>query len=258
MKKKKIVASIEARMTSSRLPGKVLMEAIDGVSMLEFMVSRLKKSKLIDEIIIATTINETDNGIVDLCNKLKIKYFRGSEPDVLLRVLEAHKSTKSDIIVELTGDCPLIDPKIVDKIITKYLDSDFDYVSNSHVRSYPDGFDAQVFSYELLKQVSILTNDLYDRENVSSFIYRSGKYSTFGFIAEPHEFWPELRVTLDDHGDYILIKNIIDYFYSINKHEFNVTDVVSYMKKNCDLLELNKDARVTIAPFQEIAKSQNE
>ena len=258
IKKRKIVASIEARMTSSRLPGKVLMEAINGVSMLEFMVIRLRKSKLIDEIIIATTINEADNGIIDLCNKLKIKYFRGSEPDVLLRVLEAHKSTKSDIIVELTGDCPLIDPKIVDKIIAKYLDSDFDYVSNSHVRSYPDGFDAQVFSYELLKQVSILTNDQYDRENVSSFIYRSGKYSTFGFIAEPHEFWPELRVTLDDHGDYILIKNIIDYFYSINKLEFNVMDVVNYVKKNSNLLELNKDARVTIAPFQEIAKIQNE
>ena len=258
MMKKKIVASIEARMTSSRLPGKVLMEAINGISMLEFMVNRLEKSKLIDEIILATTINKEDDPIVELCKKLKIKYFRGSEPDVLLRVLEAHKSTKSDIIVELTGDCPLIDSKIVDKIITKYLDSDFDYVSNSHVRSYPDGFDAQVFSYELLKQVSILTNDQYDRENVSSFIYRSGKYSTFGFIAEPHEFWPELRVTLDDHGDYILIKNIIDYFYSINKLEFNVTDVVNYIKKNPSLLELNKDARVTIAPFQEIAKTQNE
>ena len=257
-KKRKIVASIEARMTSSRLPGKVLMEAINGVSMLEFMVSRLKKSKLIDEIIVATTINEADNGIVDLCNKLKIKYFRGSEPDVLMRVLEAHKSVKSDLIVELTGDCPLIDPIVVDKIITKYLNSDFDYVSNSHVRSYPDGFDAQVFSYELLKQVSSLTNDQYDRENVSSFIYRSGKYTTFGFIAESNEFWPELRVTLDDHGDYILIKKIIDYFYSIKKQEFNVSDVVNHIKNNSNLLELNKDARVTIAPFQEIAKTQNE
>ena len=109
-----------------------------------------------------------------------------------------------------------------------------------------------------MKQVSSLTNDQYDRENVSSFIYRSGKYTTFGFIAKSNEFWPELRVTLDDHGDYMLIKNVINYFYSLNKPDLNVTDVVNYIKTNSNLLDLNKDARVTIAPFQKVAKTQNE
>ena len=123
MKEKHIVASIEARMTSSRLPGKVLMDSIDGISMLEFMISRVKKSKLINKIIVATTINLSDQPIVDLCKKLKISYFRGSEEDVLSRVLNAHKKFKSDIIVELTGDCPLIDPIIIDKIILTYLNN---------------------------------------------------------------------------------------------------------------------------------------
>ena len=258
MIKRKIVASIEARMTSTRLPGKVLMEALKGISMLEFMIDRLKKTKLIDEIIVATTTNKTDNIIVELCNKLKIKYYRGSENDVLMRVLEAHKLMKTDIVVELTGDCPLIDPNIIDKLIAKYLEFEYDYVSNSHVRSYPAGFDVQVFSYKLLKKISLLTDDPYDRENVSSFIYRSGIYSTYAYIADLDEFWPELRVTLDDHGDYLLIKNIIDYFYSIKNKELNVKNVVKYLKQNNTLLKLNKNARVTESPYQTIANSPNE
>ena len=175
-----------------------------------------------------------------------------------MRVLEAHKLMETDIVVELTGDCPLIDPNIIDKLIAKYLEFDYDYVSNSHVRSYPAGFDVQVFSYELLKKISLLTDDPYDRENVSSFIYRSGNYSTYGYIADFEVFWPELRVTLDDHGDYLLIKNIIDYFYSIKNKEFNVNDVVKYLKQNNTLLRLNENARITESPYQTIANSPNE
>jgi len=256
--KLKIVASIEARMSSTRLPGKVLMKTINGDSMLEFMVKRLKKSKYIHEIIIATTINKADDPIVDLCEGLKIKYYRGSESDVLIRVLNAHVLTESNVIVELTGDCPLIDVNLVDNIILKYLNNDFDYVSNSHIRSYPDGFDVQVFPFKLLKEISLLTDDPYDRENVSSFIYRSGKYSTYGFIADNDEFWPELRVTLDDKGDYELINEIIFYFNSINKLNFSVKDVIIYLRNNIKLLELNKDARVSTAPDQKIAKSPYE
>ena len=244
------MASIEARMTSSRLPGKVLMESLPGVSMLEYMINRVKKSNNIDDIIIATTINKEDDPIVELCKKLKVKFFRGSEDDVLLRVLNAHKHFKSDIIVELTGDCPLIDYKLIDKIINVYNNNNYDYVSNSHVRSYPDGFDVQVFSTELLGEVSLLTKDSYDRENVSSFIYRSGRYKTFAVIAEDNLFWPELRVTLDDKGDYLLIKNIIENI----GEDYRVNDVVKYVRENISLLNLNKDARVVDAPFQKLTK----
>ena len=258
MNKQKIVASIEARMTSSRLPGKVLMEAHKNISMLEFMLNRVKKSKLIDDIIVATTVNKDDDDIVNLCNKLNINVFRGSEPDVLLRVLEAHKSLNSDVIVELTGDCPLIDPLLIDKVISVFLNSNYDYVSNSHVRSYPDGFDVQVFSLELLDKISNLTNDKYDRENVTPYIYKSDHYSTFAVIADKNEFWPDLRVTLDDKGDYLLIKNIIDYFSSNKNNDFSVNDVINYIKDNKELLNLNKNARVSVARFQKIAKTYNE
>jgi len=243
--KPKIVASIEARMTSSRLPGKVLMTAFDDVSMLEYMVNRVKKSKLIDAVIIATTINATDEPIIDLCKKLNIQYFRGSENDVLERVLKAHLSIESDIVVELTGDCPLIDPVVIDKVISKYLNSNLDYVSNAHIRSYPDGFDVQVFATKLLENVSRLTNDRYDRENVSSYIYKTNKYQLKEVVAEEGEYWPELRVTLDDKGDYLLLKKIIGHFQENNQENYSVKEVVEYVKSNRHLLELNKDARVT-------------
>ena len=253
MKSRKIVATIEARMTSSRLPGKVLMDALNGTSMLEFMINRVKKSKLIDKVIIATTVNKTDQPIIDLCNKLKIDYYRGSEDDVLLRVLNAHKKFKSDIIVELTGDCPLIDPIIIDEIITIYIENDYDYVSNSHVRSYPDGFDVQVFSMELLDNISKKTNHPYDRENVSSYFYRTKKFKLYGVIASKELFWPNLRVTLDDKGDYLLINNIINNLNSTHGESFRAIDVIKYLKENLELLDLIKDARVTEAPYQFVA-----
>lgn len=254
MNNKKIVASIEARMTSSRLPGKVLMEAIDGISMLEFMIKRVQMSKLIDNIIIATTVNKTDDPIIELCKRLNVTYYRGSEDDVLERVLNAHHVINSDIIVELTGDCPLIDFTIMDNVIKEYIKGDYDYVSNSHVRSYPDGLDVQVFSVEVLEEVSKKTVDLYDRENVSSYIYRSGEYSLKSVIADKELFWPELRITLDDIGDYKLIRKIISYFYAQNNIEFSALDIIKYLRGNIELLDLNKDARINISPYQQIAK----
>ena len=254
MKNKKITASIEARMTSSRLPGKVLMNALDdGTSMLEFMIKRVKKSKLIDKIIIATTKNKTDQPIIDLCEKLKVDYYRGSEEDVLLRVLEAHKKFDSDIIVELTGDCPLIDSIIMDEIISIYLENDYDYVSNSHVRSYPDGFDVQVFSTELLDDVSKKTNYEYDRENVSSYFYRTNEFNIHGVIASKELFWPDLRVTLDDKGDYLLLKNIITTLHKLHGYNFKAIDVVNYLKESPKLLDLLKDVRISNAPYQYVA-----
>ena len=252
--KGKIIASIEARMTSSRLPGKVLMPAIGEVSMLELMLKRLEKSKLIDEVVVATTLNETDNPIETLCNKLNVKCYRGSEPDVLHRVLHAHKFMSTDIIVELTGDCPLIDSVITDNIISYYLDNSFDYVSNAHVRSYPDGFDVQVFSYGLLEEVELKTSSQFDRENVSSFIYSSGLYSTKAIIAEGDLKWPELRVTLDDVGDYKLIVNIIEGLFEKYSYYFSADHVVSYIKENPEILQLLEGVRITKNDFQKQVK----
>lgn len=254
MSDKKIVASIEARMTSSRLPGKVLMQAINGMSMLEFMIHRVRKSQLIDQIVVATTINSTDDPIIEMCKKLSIDYYRGSENDVLLRVLNAHKSVNSKIIVELTGDCPLIDPKIIDQVINVYLNNNFDYVSTGNVRSFPGGVGTQVFSIDILKEISTKTKEPYDREHVSPYIYQSGEYSLRAVIADKELFWPELILALDYKGDYYLIKKIIEHFYPNRKYDFSLKDIVNYLKKNMQLLELNKDARVNTNSYIKKAK----
>lgn len=240
-------------MTSKRLPGKVLMESIEGISMLEFMIKRVQNSKKINEIVVATTINSSDDPIIELCKKLNISYFRGSENDVLGRVYEAHKYFKSNVVIELTGDCPLIDSKIIDHCIDIYLKNNFDYVSNVHIRSFPDGFDAQVFSYDLLEKVNTLANSNYDRENVTSYIYRDDLKNNFklkAVIADEINFWPDLRVTLDDFGDYNLIKSIIKKFYPHYGIDFGCAEIIKFLKTNKHLLDLLKDVRKSYNPYQ--------
>ena len=169
---RRIVATIEARMTSTRLPGKVLLK-IGGKPALEYMIKRIEQSKLIDEIVVATTTKDSDLPIIDLCARVGCKHFRGSEQDVLLRVLDAAKSVGADIIVELTGDCPFIDPEIIDKLIELYFSRDYDYASNVVERSFPDGFDTQVFSVKSLERVSEMTDDPIDRVHVSCYFYKN-------------------------------------------------------------------------------------
>ncbi|MGZ8351049.1 MAG: cytidylyltransferase domain-containing protein, partial [Allosphingosinicella sp.] len=136
----KVVASIEARMTSTRLPGKVLMECLDR-PMLELMVERVRQSATVDEIVIATTVNATDDPIAVLAQRLGVGLYRGSEHDVVQRVTEAHRAAASDLVVQLTGDCPLIDPDVIDQLVRLYAANRFDYASNVVTRSYPIGMD---------------------------------------------------------------------------------------------------------------------
>ena len=194
-----IVASIEVRMTSSRLPGKVLMDA-SGKSMLQIMIERVKRSQMIHDLVIATTTNTDDDPIIELCKKLDIKYFRGSEPDVLKRVLDAHGMMGSDIIVELTGDCPLMDPEVIDKTIKLFLDGQpsLDCAVSVQVpkRLIPDGMDVEVFRYRDLAEIEQQISDPYVREHVSPYFYQSGKYKWKSL--ELHEAWIRpyfLRIT---------------------------------------------------------------
>lgn len=143
---KKIIATIEARLASTRLPGKVLLP-LGGKPVLQFLVERLKRSKFIDEIIIATSSNIENDAIESLTKEIGIYCFRGSEDDVLSRVIGAADSRKADIIVQLTGDCPLMDPELIDECVSKYLDGGYDYVANELVRTYPIGMDVAVFPY---------------------------------------------------------------------------------------------------------------
>ena len=176
----RVVATIEARMTSSRLPGKVMMQAL-GRPMLAHLTSRLKAVPSIDEIVLATTVNSADDVLVDFASKDGIKVFRGSEEDVLARVIAAGESAGAQVLVEITGDCPVIDPDLVEQTIQMYFHHDVDYASNSIVSSYPDGMETQVISMAALK-TQLLGPTTRWTANMSRSICGSGRNSTASCI----------------------------------------------------------------------------
>ena len=239
----KIVATIEARMTSSRLFGKVLLPFL-GIPSLEQMIERVHQARYIDEIVVATTVNKTDDPIVELCKQLDVQYYRGSENDVLERVLEAAKSVNADYICELTGDCPLIDPLVIDDIIISHISGEYDYSSNFLLeRSFPIGLDTQIFATKILQKVSELTIDPIDRVHVSYFIYSNPRlFSLNGVVAAPHSFGPDIRVTLDTKEDYELIQKVFEALYD-KDNVFTAKSIVSWFRSNPEQLLINKHIR---------------
>jgi len=234
----KIVATIEARMTSSRLPGKVIMK-VKKKTLLEFLIERLKKIKEIDDIILCTTKNRTDDILVKKAIELNIKYFRGSENNVLSRVTGAVKKFKGDAVVQITADCPIIDYKIIKKLILIYKKNKYDCVSNSFVRSFPDGMDVNVLTAKSLIKSNVLSKSKKYKEHVVDFIKDNPKiFKIKNVIADKKNYWPELGVTLDEKKDYLLIKKIIDFFYK-KKYFFGCTDIIELVKKK-NWIEINK------------------
>lgn len=235
----KVVATIEARMTSTRLPGKVLLPAL-GQPMLHHLVKRLRAVPSIDEIVLATTTNATDDPLVDFAEAEGLAAFRGSEDDVMARVIGAAEHGGADVVVEITGDCPIIDPDLVEQTIRMFFQHDADYVSNALVRSYPDGMDTQVFRLETLKKSAQMTSDPLDREHVSRHICRHPElFSRLHLVAPPSLHWPELGLTLDEDADYQLLKRIIERLGLIDPL-FSCHDAIQLLKANPDWVEINR------------------
>ncbi len=234
----KYVATIEARMTSSRLPGKVLLKAL-GRPMLGHLLARLRAVPSIDEIVLATTTNPADDPLAEFAGEERIRTFRGSENDVMARVISAAEFADADVIVEITGDCPIIDPDIVEQTIRTFKSNDADYVSNAHVRSYPDGMDTQVFALETLKRSSSMTNLPLDREHVSLHMRKHpGLFPHLNLVAPPSLHWHELGLTLDEPADYELIKKIIEYFGEA-KPLFACHEVIGLLREKPEWVAIN-------------------
>jgi len=238
----KIVAIIEARMNSSRLPGKVLLD-LAGSPSLKWLIIRLKKSEYVDEIVLATTVNEGDDILEAEAKRLEVSVFRGSEEDVMSRVLGAAIKFRAHIIVSITGDCPLVDHKIVDRGIEEFYKNDVDYVSNVLELSYPIGFDVQVYPRDILEDAARRTDDPIDRVHVTLFIYSHPElYKLHNFSATKSESWPGLRLTLDEQADYKLLNEIFEKLLPIN-YDFSAKDVVDLLRSNPYLVTINKSVR---------------
>lgn len=197
-------------MGSSRLPNKSLMD-IDGKTALEFMIDRVRKSDLIDDIVIATTINQEDDVIANLCINNQINCYRGSENDVLDRYYQSAKKYEATIVVRLTSDCPLIDPDLIDETINIFINKKVDYASNAvppDKKKYPDGSDVEVFSFDALQRSWVETTDIKDREHVTFYMW--DKRDNFNTIMLDNEHdWGRYRITVDYIEDLELVRKIV-------------------------------------------------
>ena len=210
-----------------------------GKPMLSHLVRRLRSVTSIQEIVLATTRNPVDDKLQDYAKNEGIACYRGSENDVMSRVIGAAESEGADIVVEITGDCPIIDPKIVEQTISVFKSNQVDYVSNGHIRSFPDGMDTQVFRLDALKRSAAMTNDRLDREHVTLHMRNHPELFTHAYLVAPPELhWPELGLTLDEPKDYELIKKIIEYFEP-NQPLFTCLDVIRLLKHRPDWASIN-------------------
>jgi spore coat polysaccharide biosynthesis protein SpsF len=235
----KIVATIEARMSSSRMPGKVLRQVM-GEPLLGHLIRRLRAVGLLSEIVLATTTNPADDVLAAFARDTNVRCFRGSETDVLGRVAAAAESVAADLIVETTGDNPIIDPDIIDTVLRTYLANAAAYVSNTHVKSFPDGMDVQVFSLETLRRSAAATMEPLDREHVTLHIRNHPEiFRPIHVIAPAHLRWPELAVTVDEPADFELVRRIIEAL-APKARLFGCAEVVDLVRKNPSWRTLNQ------------------
>lgn len=234
----KVVCTVEARMRSSRLPGKVLKPAV-GKPMLELMIERLKRARTVDAIVVATTDNPSDQPIEDLARELGVGCFRGSEADVLDRVLKAARQAAADVVVETTGDCPLISPEVVDKVVETFLMNKVDYCSNLVERTFPRGMDVEVFWFRRLEEIAQLATDPTDREHVSTYFHKHReRYSLLNVASTLPPGAADIRLTVDTQDDLEMVSSIFESLYLRNP-EFDLEDVLNLVADNPSLTAIN-------------------
>lgn len=233
------VIIVQARMASTRLPGKILKKVLDK-TLLEYQLERLCRVKNADRVVIATTDHGAEQPIVDLCKSLKVDYFRGSENDVLARYYGAATEYGADTVVRITSDCPLIDPAVVEQVIGFYLEhrNKYDYVSNTFPDlTYPRGMDTEVFSYQALKEAYLEAKDQPEREHVTIFIKRRPKRYRIKNLPYTRDV-SNYRWTVDTPEDFELVSRMISELYPVNPR-FTLEDCLELIAKHPEWVELN-------------------
>jgi spore coat polysaccharide biosynthesis protein SpsF len=242
----KVVAIIQARMRSTRLPGKVLKD-LDGETVLARVVNRLRRARLIDEVLVATTDHGADDAIVKECRSLEVSVFRGNEDDVLDRYFQAAQLAKAEVVVRITSDCPFIDPEITDKTIAAFLEAAPDYASNVLVRTYPRGLDTEVMSMAALGRAWREAREQYEREHVTPHIYeRPAEFKLLSVTGDAD--YSRLRWTVDTLEDlefvravYAGLKNAqIKNARASGNSMFLWRDVLDLLDREPGLMELNR------------------
>jgi glutamate-1-semialdehyde 2,1-aminomutase len=230
----KVLAIVQARMGSTRLPDKV-MKSICGVPMIELLLRRLARAKEVNQIIVATSVDERNLPLVAHVQSLGYACEQGSENNVLDRYVQAARAHHADMVVRITGDCPLIDPELVDEVIRGFKAANVEYFSNINPPTYPDGLDIEVFTLAALERASFETTDSYDREHVTPYLRKPGKFNIQSM--QHGEDLSTLRWTVDEPSDFEVIEKVFEYFYP--KTDFTWGDVFTLQKRHPEIFNIN-------------------
>jgi glutamate-1-semialdehyde 2,1-aminomutase len=231
----RVVAIVQARMGSTRLPGKV-MRKIGDMPMIGVLLSRLARSKKITKIVIATSVDSENNQLIDYVGSLGYECYSGKENDVLNRYYNAAKFFNAEVVIRITADCPLIDPQLVDEMIIEYKRQNLDYLSNTIRPTYPDGLDVEIFTFQALSLASELATSEYDREHVTPFIKREDRFRRGEYISD--EDYSSLRWTVDEKSDLLVVNEIFKHFYP--DIHFNWRNVLKLNQSTPELFSLNQ------------------
>lgn len=233
-----VAAVIQARMTSTRLPGKVLLRAA-GREMLAHQIDRVRRARSVESICVATTSNAEDDPVAALAEREGVAVFRGSEHDVLDRFVKAAGHVGADVAVRLTGDCPLTDPALIDAVVDAFRSADppVDYASNSFPRTWPIGLDVEVASMQALRAAAAEADDPYDREHVMPFLYRQPERFRTAACRAPEDLSGH-RWTLDEPSDHALIRRILEALLP-DKPAFGWRDVIALLAAHPQWRSLN-------------------
>jgi spore coat polysaccharide biosynthesis protein SpsF len=227
------VAIIQARMGSTRLPGKVLMN-LPGGTVLSHVIERVRNAGRVSETVIATTTAKSDDAIVEECNRLGVPCFRGSEKDVLARYHGAAKQFQADLVVRVTSDCPLFDGSLLDRMLQRF---DADYMSNTLRRRFPRGLDAEMFTFAALDRAFREASSPHQREHVTPYLYEHPEL----FHLQSYEEEPDRsqhRWTLDTVEDWKFIEAVFGELYRPN-HSFSTADVLNLLQRRPELAKIN-------------------
>jgi spore coat polysaccharide biosynthesis protein SpsF len=245
----RFLAILQARMTSSRLPGKVLMPIL-GKPMILHQIERIRRSQKIGGLIIATSVDPSDDAIASTCTSAGLDIYRGSLHDVLDRFHGAIQRDSASAVVRLTGDCPLIDPEVIDRVVDEFSDRGCDYASNTLVPTYPDGLDVEVISRPVLEKAWRDATSSYDREHVTPYIYNRPKEFVLGNVANSTNH-SGLRWTVDKQSDLDFVRKIFEGLYP-DSPAFGTEDIISFLGRSPELVSLNtgpvRSGPLTAAP----------
>ena len=239
----RVVAVVQARCGSERLPGKVLL-ALAGRPVVEHVLRAAQATPSIDDVVLATTAGAADDALAAHAEQLGVRTFRGPEDDVLGRFVGALEGDDADVVVRLTADNPLLDPSVADAVVRRHLEGDCDYASNNGERSWPRGLDCEVLSRAALERSAREGLRPEDREHVTFHVRtHPGDFRLVNVRAPAAETWPQLRLSLDTAEDLALLERVFDALYNEHASPLAIGDVIAWLRDHPEVVALNAEIR---------------